>query len=193
MGTYAPFFSPRWRSKYRCAGVVHTCQIRAVRSAGEAAVRNLAGTMHDLFNNWAILLCDDFEWIESSYALTDSDVFIPWTNPVAVTGTLAINLYSPQQKVTATTHSGRSAHSKAHFSIYGIHWDFGPGYPPPSDRDPFNGVVTGTENAAVLANQTLANGTPLASGAGEAALWYSQVTVKPNDYLWKQVRKGLIA
>jgi len=189
--TYAPSFSPRWRGKYVAAGVQHTIQLRKFRGATFSQVSDLSAVASVLFTNWATKLASDFAWLSAECALTDSDVFIPLPMPPAVVGVVNPVEFTPIQKITQVTHSGRAPGSKARFTMFGIFIEQS-NSADDTTTIAYNGSITNAEFAGVGANKIEADG-QLAAGSGQNAVFYSIVTVKPNDHLLKLVRRGTIA
>jgi len=191
MPTYAPNFTGRAKFEYQCAGLVHTVQLRKARGSSDATIRDLAGVVYTLFNPWNGLLGSDFVWLSAAWARQDEDFFTPMDLPTAIEGSRDPTQFTPIQKITATTFSGRAPFSKARFSIYGIFWEFTNQV---SDDNTFayDGKVLGSEMTEV--NDTVAaTSGQLAAGSGQGAIFYPRATVKPNDRLLRLVRRGLIA
>lgn len=191
MASYADNFTPRLKVKYMAAGITHTIMVRGIRGTSAVLMANKLAIIHDLFNNFAAQLADDFTFLQGDIALTDSDDWIPTSIPVQVVGTQAVAQFTPWQKITSTTHSGRSAGSRARYSMYGIKWDLA-NQGSDIDQIAYNGVVDSAEHAGVAANKILADA-QLASNAGVAATFYTRMTVKPNDALLRKLRNGTIS
>jgi hypothetical protein len=191
MTTYAPTFTGRFRATYQAAGIVHTAQLRKVRGASDASIQNLRGTLGSIFAVWADHLPTDFEWLTAEWARQDEEFFTPNDLPDPVTGAKTPALYTPIQKITATTFSGRAPGSKARVSMFGIFWMFSD---TSDDENTFayDGKVTAGEDARVQDTIDLLN-TQTAANSGDGAIWYPRATIKPNDHLLRLVRRGLIS
>jgi hypothetical protein len=190
MPDYAPTYTPRLRVKYRAAGVEHTMLLRAARGASMATtISQRESIFHGIFNAVASLLADDFTFITEDWAATDSDVFIPTGSlPAAVTGALATTTWTPEQKVTATTLSGKGTDGvKIHVAMYGLYWDRNDKTAPAA-----NGLVTPGESTPVD-NAIAAISGATTTISGTVATFYNQATIKTNDRLLKLVRRGTIS
>jgi hypothetical protein len=187
MTTYAPTFTPRYRSVYVAAGVQHTIQIRGPRGENLTQMTDRGSNLYSVFNNLADYLADDFEWISSDVALTDEDTWQPTTNPLAVTGLVDATTFTPIHKITGTTFSGRSPGSRARLTVFGLKWPF-----LTSGNISENGIVTATELAEVGDAVAICTA-HFCAGSGLSAAFYNRVTVKPNDLLLKDVRRGIIS
>lgn len=187
MTSYAPNWTPRFKAGYRAAGIIHTIQFRAPRGSNATTTQELALVANGVFDALSALLSDDFEWTESSYALTDSDVFIPCPNPDDVTGTQDADMFSLLQRIQSTTFTGRSATGRARCSLYGIAWDPSSGANAGADFR-----VTELEVPAIGDAADQLQGAAFAA-SGEVTLWHRNATIKINDQLLKKVRQGVIS
>jgi hypothetical protein len=188
MTTFAPTISPRWKGTYICAGLRHTIQFRGARGAsfitmdeyrhvGEGMVANIRGDF-----------CSDFTWVQAEVALTDSDVFLPATTPAAPTaGGNSISDYSPIDKISAMTLSGKSSTARARFSWYGLLF-----LSTPTGTIGADGLVRISELAGLAGIIAQANASCKAAD-GTSASYHSIATYKPNDHLLKLVRRGTIS
>ena len=190
MTSNAPTFSPRYRATYVAAGIQHNIQLRGLRGRTFLQMQSDGVILHDIFNNFATQLADDFAWLSADIALTDSDVWNPAEPPAAVTGVVEVAQFTPWQKITGTRHSGRAPTSRASYTMFGIHWDLA-NTGSDISQVAYNGIITAAEHAGVAANVLLANAY-MRAASGTAATWYSRMTVKPNDALLRLVRKGII-
>jgi hypothetical protein len=187
MTSYAPNFTPRWRGKYVAAGVEHTIQLRTARGASFAALDTAGPHVSDVFSAFASLLADDFAWISAEIALTDSDVFSPGTIAPGVTGTVDATTFSPIQKITATSFTGRSPGSRGRVSLYGVQW-----FVDVSGVDASNGVVTTAEFGGVGTAAGLLSSF-FAANNGLPSAFPGRATIKENDHLLRLVRRGIIS
>lgn len=186
MTTYAPNWTPRYKASYRAAGLIHSMTLRVARGASVPTVTGLAGVAHDFVAAHADALADDFEWIEASYALTDSDVFVPTAVPAAVTGALAAGGYTPISRISPLVYTGRSASGRARVSLYGVSFGL-----PGSGALPADFQITAAENADVAAAIAVLQAGAIGN-AGEVTTWHNKTTQKPNDRLVKKLRQGAI-
>lgn len=186
MTTYAPNFTPRTRVKYVAAGIEHTIQMRSPRGTGSGVVSGKAEIISDLFDLFSDILADDFAWVSAEYALTDSDVFIPFATPTVVSGTVDPTTFSLHQRVTSTNFNGKAAGSRAAVYMYGLFWSRDSGTP--AD----NGRVTPAENADVGTAAGILSSNAVA-GSGDGAFFHNYANIKVNDHLLKLLRRGTIA
>lgn len=187
MTTYAPNWTPRYKAGYKVGGINHTLTLRAPRGTDVAGVTALATVAHDVFNAMAAQLMDDFTWTDASYALTDSDVFVPTAPPAAVTGAISTAAQAIKDRISPLTLTGRSASGRARVSLYGISLGVGAGSFAATDF-----IVTEAEYPAMGdAIDVLQAGA--VGNAGEVTTWHRTGTVKPNDRLVKLVRRGIVS
>jgi hypothetical protein len=187
MTTFAPTISPRWKGTYICAGIQHTIQVRGIRGQDFSTMNGLRDHVTAMFSAIHGDLCEDFEWIQAEIALTDSDVFIPSTTPSAITaGGNSLSDYSPIDKISAMTISGKSSTARARLSIYGCL--FLGSTPGDIGAD---GLVKSTELAGLATIKGIAD-EYFKAADGTDATWRSIATFKPNDHLLKLVRRGVI-
>jgi len=189
MSTHAANFTGRYRAHYIAAGVQHSILIRAPRGADLATViTNGQNGAAGVFAPTTALLADDFAWLSAEVALEDTEIFDPAPTPSAVLGTVdfATGNWSARKRVSGLTFSGRSAGSRARFTLYGldINGDL-------STDIGANGIITVAEFSAIDGIVTSAN-THNFAGNGEPASFYRRGTHKVNDKLLKLVRRGFI-
>jgi len=77
MTTYSPDFTPRYKARYRAAGIEHTTQIRGPRDDSLFVLLGRGAHLYDMFNNLAPRLADDFSWISAEYAMNDTELRRP--------------------------------------------------------------------------------------------------------------------
>jgi len=169
------------------AGVQHTIQVRFPRGTTGSSLASDVSAVHDLFQALNGALPSDLAFTAAEYALTDEDTFTPCAPPDAVTGALDPADYSPNQKITGTTFSGRSAGSRARVTVFGVFWDVNDPASPAK-----NGIVTAAEVAAIGTAAAVCS-THFVANSGLAAAFAAQATIKENDHLLKLVRKGTIS
>lgn len=187
MPDYAPDATPRYKVLYVSAGFQHTMMYRAQRGSNAATTiangRSAAAAVSAALQS---LLPEDFEFLQESYALTDSDIFLPTgALPTQPTGAIAVADYTPVMRGTCTTFSGKGGVSKAKSEWFGVFWD-------PSDTTgpAANGLVTSSEDATVSAAiSALVTVTGIRSISNEPVTWYARATVKPNDHYVGLARK----
>jgi hypothetical protein len=188
MTTFAPTFTPRWKGNYVAAGVQHSIQGRGPRGTTFSDMQFFAGFMNNLFGAVAAELADDFEWIDASIALTDSDVFLPATTPPAtVTGLVDTTGFAPRKRIRALTFSGRTSTGRARISMFGVMLD-----DDLATDDAGDGIVTPAELAAIGTIVGILN-TSYRGNSGELASYHNRGTYKENDHLLKLVRRGIIS
>jgi len=191
MADFSPDFTPRYKVQYRAAGVLHFWGCRFAR--GTTTTDILVGArvvVHDMFNAWAATrLADDFEFLAEYYCPQDSNVFLPsGFLPTAVTGTFPVASFSPTQKVTQWSVPGRSQLSKGRSVIFGLNTEMDD-----VTEDESKGYVTASEEAALSTAIAALNSGDLVGNDGSTLTFYARATIKPNDYLLRQVRKGVIS
>jgi hypothetical protein len=187
MSSFASNFTPRWRGKYHAAGLDHTLQLRGARGTSFGTMDGYRDRAREIFDAIFALTADDFEWIESAIALTDSDFFTPGTTPVIGTApTFDAALFSKTQKATGTTFSGSAAGSRGRFTLFGIFWAMDT-----IGSDEEDAVVTAAEVPAIGSIVGTAN-TFFHAGSGALAGWHARATIKVNDHLLKKVRSGVL-
>ena len=193
MTSYSPSYTGRYRAHYKVAGIEHVAQLRKQLGASPSAVALLAGTMHDIFQVWHTDMCADFVWLAAEQADEGSDTFYPAPVPAALSalGTIVAG-YTPIQKITHTRFSARAIGSRSGLEMYGIKWFF-------TDTDddpnhvPWDGLVTGAEDARVGSTIALLNTQAFANSGNPSTVWNPQATVKVNDYWLGQLRKGNVS
>lgn len=186
MPTYAPTFTPRYRVKYRAAGIEHTVLCRGPRGANLVDMTTRGNSFSTMFGALTAVLADDFEWISADVALTDEDTWAPTTVPATVTGVAPVANFTIMQRIMSTTFSGRAPGSKARFSLYGFAWT-----PATLANVAEDFILTGAEIAGIATIVTEASGHFFA-GSGQAASFYNRATVKVNDFLLKKARRGIL-
>jgi hypothetical protein len=191
MTSYSPDYTGRYRAKYQAAGIVHTIELRRSIGASPSSVALLAGTVNTVFSIWAAVLPTDFAFISAEQADEGSDIFYPAPVPSAVVGLTAVEDYTPFQKITGTTFSGRALGSKSRCTLYGIFWQL-TNITADENTDPYNGVVDATEDARVSTTAAALNTQAFANSGGPTT-WYPRATIKPNDYWLRMVRRGIVS
>lgn len=187
MTTFAPTFTPRYKATYVAAGVQHSLTVRGPRGSLFASMEANRIYIGQCFDALAATMAVDLAWISAAVALTDSDVFTPaLTPPVTTAGTIAVNLYTATQKITALTWSGKSIGGKSRFSIFGCRF-----LQDAVGTAAANGVITLAEFAAVGTIKGIAD-VRFGASDGNTAVYRSVATIKPNDHLLKLVRRGTI-
>lgn len=187
MTTYAPNWTPRYKAGYKVVGINHTMTMRMARGTNAAGIVALATVMHDFVTALADRVADDFTWLDASYALTDSDVFVPTDPPATVAGEFDPINFSTAQRITATTFTGRAASGRARVSLYGVVWAFEEGGTPGNDFIVHESEAADIGDAVdVLQAGAIAN-------SGEVTIWHRNATIKINDGLVKKVRQGVIS
>jgi hypothetical protein len=187
MPDFAPDATPRYKVRYLSAGFQHTWLFRAARgvsvstniASGRSAAEVLSAALESL-------LPEDFIFLDESYALEDSDIFLPTgALPTQPTGAQALADYTPLMRGTGTTFAGKGGASKARVTAFGVFWD-------PSDTagPAANGLVTAIESsevAAAIAGLTSVTG--MRAINNQPIGWYNRATVKENDVYVKLARR----
>jgi len=188
MTTYAPNYTPRLKVHYRAGGLDHSIQVRNARGTSFGDMQFMVGRIHDLFLPLATVLYTDFAFVSTEIALTDDDVFVPASNPVAVTGTGPVyTTKSIMARIRALTFSGKASGSRAVFRMFGIFLATDTSTDVAAD-----GKITGIESGPVATIAALATAN-FRAGSGGAAIFPAVATYKENDHLLRLARKGAIS
>jgi hypothetical protein len=188
MPTYADNYTFRVRGSYISCGIPHKMKCRGeIGAAGFSEASALANAMSEYVDNFSSRLPTDWAWTGWEYANEDSDVWIPFSPVLAAepTGVISTGGLSSMMKIRAVCHQGRAAGSRAR-----IYW-WGPIHESDDVADPgANGIYTSAELSGLAASTTLATDT-FKAGNGLDAIFYERLTVKENDRLLRNVRRGL--
>lgn len=191
MPNFAPINTPRVVTGYVSAGVQHKVILRRPRGEGvSTSLTNARATFEGLAGTLQALLPDDFAWLSERYIPQDSDIEqgTGYTGPGDITGAIAVALYTPTKKITATTFTGRSVESNGRLSIFGVFWDMDT-----VGGEATDGIVLSGESPAIANSVALLNSTGETYAIDGTQLAFNPyATVKPNDKLLKLVRRGLI-
>ena len=190
MADFAPNYTARYKVVYNDGQARHTQSWRypGVGDGPElAAVEAVISAYYTVILN---SLWTDFAFISSSYALKDSDIFLPRA-PFTGTGNVdpadVISPRKPRNKAQAISFVGRSnLGQRAIFYQYGYAYGIG-------DSGAANDYrLYATEDADIsnaIAALT-AGGADLVASDGAAINWYPYVNTKANDYWVGKVRLG---
>lgn len=177
------------RTKYRAAGHEHVVKMRYARGTPLEDARSNAHTclaaIVEAFEA-AGNLFDDFTWLTSDGREEDSEDWEPFTFlPVPSVGTVDPATVSPIRRVISTTFPCRGPGRLGRVVLYGFNWGI-------DDDEAIagDGVVLGTELAAVGTAVTALNTAALVVINNAAATFYNKATIKVNDYWLRQVRRG---
>ena len=190
MPTYADNYTSRVRGRYISSGIPHVMKCRSDVPVMTAPV---AESFADVMNNYVLsfepVLPSDWAWVSWEFAPANSDIWSPFAPVLSdtVAGVLDHTDFSPMVRVSACSHSGRAAGSKAR-----VYW-----WGPLLDTDNSgtiggDGIVTSTEVGGLAAATSFATDT-FRAGNGGNAIFYERLTYKVNDDLLKLVRRGVIA
>lgn len=191
MADYAPHFTPRYRARYRAGGLEHYITLRFARGASPGTFTStgqaLVAALHNGFP--AAQRFADAQGLTAEYAVEDSNEWVPSSQvPNLTAGTAVVSTTPVGQRIIQTSFPGKSPGSKARVVLFGILWvieDDG------GIAEDFK--VTTTENTGVATAVTALNGSTTVAINSIGATWYNYVTVKQNDFLVRQVRRGLIS
>jgi hypothetical protein len=187
--SYAPNYSARLRVKYKAAHGIHTQTWRfpdyGTLGIGLAAA---VAAVEAIWSHLTPVLFDDTACLACTYAITDSNIFLP-TDPISISGTVAISGTFPPIKADAVSLVGRTSTGQpAKEFFYGIDkttLETGPG----SDYRVNPGESVEIDDTIAEANGFLI---PLAlCGSDRTGItWYPYANLKPNDYWVKRLRQG---
>lgn len=189
MATYADNYTFRIRGRYIAAGIAHVMKTRVPSVLGTLPLAEFhADAMNDYVSNFNSVIWADWAWTGWEYAVRDSDVWVPFAPVLTATiaGTQVVAGASAMQKITAVSHQGRAAGSRAR-----VYW-WGPRRSTDlAAEEGGDGVLTSAEASGLAASTTLASDR-FAAGNGASAIFYERLTYKVNDYLLRLVRRGII-
>ena len=185
MPDFAPNYTARYKLQYSTLGHTHTMLWRGPNTLSDlAAFAPLIEKMGTFLAACEPFLMNDWTILAASYALADSDIFLPAGTPAAPTGAGTATDYKDSQSSLAASFVGRSDHGeKARFFLYGVAFNpFG------ADLSADFRIHT-TEVAAVSEAVGVLSETPpdLIASDNHIVLWYPYINIKYNDY-W--VKKG---
>lgn len=184
---YAPSFTSRFKAYYRVVGREHVIMVRGYLGEDQTTTSNRArSTLRALFTALQGKLADDFVWIKSQYIPEDSESFTPETNPLSVTGALAVNTFSKKDGITPIHFAGKCTNTVGGLFVYGL--QFSEDVTTAAAETDF--LITTDEDADILAAVTALNLANIPGIDGTSIIFYNQVTLKTNDFYVKRVRKG---
>lgn len=178
MADYAPNFTPRYKVRYEGNGNRHTQLWRPPPGAVLADMVAFALFISAFYDTIEPFMYDDTLVLDASFALENTDVFLPCDAPT-ITGAIDATTRGEQEKSLAISYIGRSFAGQP-WRIFQYGSSFYPGFGSASQ----NWRVAAAENADVLALTAFlsaATGTFVASDGVDTAT-YSYINVKPNDY-----------
>lgn len=184
MTTWAPDYTLRYKLRYLAGGYTHDMVVRGTSIGTAADLADMAADIETAFAAIEGNLFEDFTFQAASYALPNSNVFVPTTIiPTSPTGAIAVADYSARVKASAVAMSGRSATAKARIYFFGfVVTDQADGTPGG------DGVVTGTEVVPILGFRALAANFANAAD-GSTATYYPRFTIKVNDRWLRFIRR----
>jgi hypothetical protein len=187
MTNWAPDYTFRYKVRYVAAGFQHDFTVRrsATVTDGETEAGTVSVHVGSFFDALQARLSDDFAFLAASWALPNSNVFVPTTSvpELAAPGAIDYTEYSPKTRAQACTMSGRSATAFARLYFYGLivsHELVG--------TIGGDGVISVSNLAGVATARTIANG-QFRSGDGSGAIFYPRLTIKVNDDLERLIRR----
>lgn len=184
MADYAPNFTPRYKVRYQGGGHTHTQLWRPPPGAVLADMVTFALMLGGFYDTLADVLYDDTVVVDASFALENSDVFLPAAAPV-IGGALLFSTRLQQEEALAVSFIGRSTAGQP-WRIF----MFGTAYYPGIGSGAQNYRVTAAEGAAVADATAFLNGASgdFVASDGVATVTYPYINVKPNDYWVGQLR-----
>lgn len=187
MPDFSPDYTPRYKAKYNAAGLIHTATVRGFRGAGSGVViANGRAALSGVFTALASRLAADFAWISAQYIPEDSSVAQAAATPTAVVGTVLVNTFSLQDKVTSTGFVGRASTTPVRLFLWGLAYN--PDLLPANIYADFK--VLASEDAIFATAITGLNSAGLAGNNNLPALWYQYANLKLNDFWLRRVRSG---
>lgn len=187
MPDFAPNYTARFRMAYTVAGASHHLTWRLPSTTLFAGLVAVANKLHAFLDALDAKIYSDFTTTGYSYALADSDVFLPYTFAVWANGGVSPAGIPPSQKALALSFPGRSvAGHRAVFFLYGVATN------PTGDPDSGDFRIHNVEDAAISLATGVLNETPpnLVANDDEEVVWYPYANVKFNDYWTRRVRQG---
>lgn len=188
MPDFSPSATPRYVGHYRSGGINHSCTTRGYRDETTiATVARGRDVLFQLFDAFAPILANDFQWTAAFYIPQDTEVGFGAALPDAVTGLALLTDMSPQDKITSFSFAGKSSNgSKARISVYGCNY-FGDA-PGPNIYKDF--ILLASESAIITEAVAALNGMAVAGIDNGEVAWYPRATIKVNDHWLKEVRTG---
>jgi hypothetical protein len=186
---FAPNMTCRYRLRYRSAGRTHNLGLRFGRGFSLASVGAFGTTLAGLlFTALAANMASDTAFLAAWTAQEDSDTFIPYgTLPAPITGGVSAGTYSKAMSIIQSTFSGLSdGGAKVRVVVYG----FAAGLTAPGTIEE-DFLITGPELAVVASAVSVLNADINQVAIDNTAPnFYNQMTIKPNDFYVRQLRRG---
>lgn len=191
MPDYAPNYTARYKLTYIAAGVVHDMTLRFARGSVRSTVVTLGNEVaDDLFDALHLNMPTDVAAIGVETMMDDETYWTPSaTIPTLTAGAHPPSTYSPVQKIISLTFPGKGGSSKARVVIYGyfVEQDLTTGWA--LDMK----ILPAEDPRVAAAIDVLQAAASLKAINNVNAVWYERATVKPNDFLLRLVRRGIIS
>ena len=187
MPDYAPNYTARAKITYSVFGTTHSQTWRHAGPGGGTELGVLLADVQQYYDAIGPQMMDDWAILSVSYAMQDSDIFLPATYSLTATGEIATVLGQRSVKALCTSFVGRSTGGhRAVLYQYGMYWT-------PGDVDDIAADfrVNAADLPAVADAVGALNGTlGLVANDGNAVAWYPYCNVKYNDYWERRLRTG---
>lgn len=189
MPDFAPNYTARVKMRYAVAGATHTMQVRAPASSAPGDLPDFVDKVIAFLNSLQAKMWSDFTILGWTYALADSDIFLPTGPDTGVFGVGDVSTTGRLQaaKALATSFVGRSsAGLRASLFLYGLTWNV-ISFATVSDFRIFNSEDSDVSAATGILNETAP---PFVANDNNEASWYNYANLKYNDYWTRRLRQG---
>lgn len=186
MSDFAPNYTARLRIRYRGGGVVHTQTWRYPGVGDGPELGSAIVGVTNFYSALAPVMWSDWSVLNVSFALRDSDIFLP-TFGIAVVGAVDVVDLKPRGKASAISFVGRTqAGLRAIIYQYGYRSNIGES----AECDDFRinpGEAVTIDDAVT---SLIATGSDFVGNDGQPINWYSYANIKYNDYWERKVRQS---
>lgn len=189
MTDYAPDYTMRYKVHYLAGGFTHDMVVRGPISFSDITTEliALAGGLQTFFEAIEGALFDDFAFLNASYALPSSSVFLPTVIvPTSPTGVTDPANRSARLRATACTMAGRGSPGGS-----GRLYFFGLTLADSTETDPAGDGVVTVANLAGITDAKDAADAAFHSSNGSAMVFYPRFTIKVNDAALRIVRRTI--
>jgi hypothetical protein len=186
MADYAPNFTPRYRVRYISQSKSHNMTFRVAR--GTTDPTGIAGKVESFLAAIQGHLYTDWTVISATFALEDSDIFLPAPAPASPTGAASLVGVRVSASAVHISFPGRSTSGgRAIVYVYGSNYA-----PNTVDAEDDDFRRTGAEEAAIAGGVTALNelSPALVANDNGSATFYDYVNTKFNDHWVRKLRQG---
>lgn len=185
MADYGPNYTARLRVRYKGGGAIHTQTWRYPGVGDGPELGAILVAVENFYSPLQVNMWSDWTILNVSYALRDSNVFIP-TFGLSVVGGVDVVDLKGRGRASAISFVGRTASGlRAIIYQYGYRSNIGES----GEADDFR--IYQSENSAIdgAITSLIGSGADLVGNDGLAINWYSYVNIKYNDYWTRKVRQ----